>query len=984
MKLVFRLSNAIFGSLKPHATAYDPDSTFILAWETWVFFVMTAQWTIVMFQACFLWEGEHSLMVLMEFFFVVDMYIRSRLGFYEFGNKMMNLKRVQSAYFKSGTFALDVAALLPLYIVNWILPASERWDLLNLNKLLRLFKVPRQLHALETRYLKRTMELRLFKLLYYTFMLSHVFGCLWFNFASKVAVPNFSKDLLPESKKTAFGESRWVPRAELEHAPYTLQYTASLYWSLGLMSASSEAEFPTTIPHSFFSVITMTTGFFLFAYVLGNFTDIIELTTSEAREFNSKMGAVRQLLNHFQLPETLQERLKTFYLFKRFHTITQEHILEQCLPPSLLTDIRLVHLKRMIEKVEFLSGMEGSVTRMLVSQFTQILVSRGEFVCKLGEQSSDMYFVFTGVLDVLLPLGTTNAVTNRKVLTEMQQGSTSIKGSAPAKLWRLGIRRGSSGPAIQRNSTVEQLKKVNEISAGSYFGENGLFTNGKRNAYIQAQTSCILYKLSRESLELVFDRYPEWKQKVMRIVNIHREQTRLVQLSREEQHRGTDASTGLMLSRADIMNQRAECMKEELDHGRLHRENTGHLQTVAMVGHAAARYFHRLVLTPLRFLVEGAEVQSAFHQGWLRFMVVCILYVSILTPYQLVMDSLDRATPVATALKAFGVLCELAFIMDVWFSWHVKESTASMELYEQNLRATYKKERLVWDVVAAIPFYRFLSDFSVTPWVRLLRCVKVVNVVSYLDELNRRSVIYEITRFWYISVLYLLVIYWVGCAYLAVSMEMGFGDDWGGWLPSKELEILNPEDASPETFVLRFLRGIFFATNTFVKKARNIAPRAAPLYAFHTASAFTGFITMSFVLGELASLFISYIGLEVDFHKNHIAIEMYLARLHVSDRLKARAHAFMTSLWSSHAGVNYDEILGEMPRPIRSAYPRKQSPHSERVCPQSAPPAPWKAPTRAAPRERQARPSPPGRRTSPLPRADCAPAPAPATRWTSR
>jgi hypothetical protein len=225
---------------------------------------------------------------------------------------------------------------LPLYIVNWILPASERWDLLNLNKLLRLFKVPRQLHALETRYLKRTMELRLFKLLYYTFMLSHVFGCLWFNFASKVAVPNFSKDLLPESKKTAFGESRWVPRAELEHAPYTLQYTASLYWSLGLMSASSEAEFPTTIPHSFFSVITMTTGFFLFAYVLGNFTDIIELTTSEAREFNSKMGAVRQLLNHFQLPETLQERLKTFYLFKRFHTITQEHILEQCLPPSLL------------------------------------------------------------------------------------------------------------------------------------------------------------------------------------------------------------------------------------------------------------------------------------------------------------------------------------------------------------------------------------------------------------------------------------------------------------------------------------------------------------------------------------------------------------------------------------------------------------------------------------------------------------------------
>ncbi|KAF1779707.1 hypothetical protein GQ600_25870 [Phytophthora cactorum] len=71
---------------------------------------------------------------------------------------------------------------------------------------------------------------------------------------------------------------------------------------------------------------------------------------------------------------------------------------------------------------------------------------------------------------------------------------------------------------------------------------------------------------------------------------------------------------------------------------------------------------------------------------------------------------------------------------------------------------------------------------------------------------------------------------------------------------------------------------------------------------------------MSFVIGELASLFISYIGLEVDFRKNHIAVELYLARLRVSDRLKTRTYAFMTSLWSSHAGVNYDELLEEMPR----------------------------------------------------------------------
>ncbi|OWZ15956.1 LOW QUALITY PROTEIN: Voltage-gated Ion Channel [Phytophthora megakarya] len=920
---VVMIKDAIFGTLKPR-TVYDPDSMFILTWETWVLFVMTAQWILVMFQACFPLEGGHRnadiLMLFMEICFIVDIYIRSHLGFYEYGNKMMNFQRIKRAYLHSGTFVLDIVALLPLYIVNWSVPIHERWDLLNINKLLRLFKVPTQLHALETRYLKRTTELRMFKLLYYTFMLSHVLACIWFNFASKVAVPNFTSSLMPTTKKTAFGENHWLPSEHLEHGPSILQYMASLYWSFGLMSASSEPEFPKTTAQCIFSVITMTSGFFLFAYVVGNFTDIIELTSSETREFNAKMGAVRQMLNHFQLPDALQERLKTFYLFKRFHTITQEHILVHCLPPSLLTDIRLVHLKRMIEKVEFLSGMEGSVTRMLVSQFTQVLVSRGEFICRLGEQSSDMYFVFTGVLDVLLPFGAVNVSTRENSTGNKVTSRPSVaKMDAPAKLWRLGIRKGSSGPAIQKGNVVEQLRKVNEISAGSYFGENGLFTNGRRNAYIQAQTSCILYKLSRGSLELVFDRYPEWKQKVMRIVNIHREQTRLLQLSREEQQRGTDAATGLMLSRADIMNQRAERIKDELQHVRLQHGENGHTVVVTKAGRTLLKWFNRFVLTPLHCLIEGTEVQSEFHLEWLRFMVICILYVSMLTPYELAMDDLDRSTPMAIVVKAFGLLCELVFILDVWFSWHVRESPASMELYEQDLRTTYKKERMLWDTIAAIPFYRFLSDFHCRPWLRLLRCLKIFNVVSYLDELNRRSVTYEITRFWYICLLYLLLIYWAACAYLAVATEVGFGTEWDAWLPSQELVISNPKDPSPSQLALRFLRGLFFATTTFVKKARNLAPETATLYAFHITISFVGLITMSFVLGELASVFISYIGLEVDFRKNHIAIEIYLARLRVSDRLKTRAHAFMTSLWSSHAGVNYEEILGEMPRPIRTA-----------------------------------------------------------------
>ncbi|KAL3656660.1 hypothetical protein V7S43_018439 [Phytophthora oleae] len=898
----------IAGAREFFETVHDPDSRFILAWETWVFVVMTIQWALVMFQACYPMEGGHrdadALMVFLELSFILDIQIRLRLGFYEFGNKIMDPARIKRKYLRSGTFVLDLVALLPLFVVNWVV---ERWDLLNMNKLLRLFKVPRQIHALETRYLKHATELRLFKLLYYTFMLSHFLGCVWFNFSSRVAIPSFFGE---EWKKTAFGENHWLPSEHLEHGPHILQYMASLYWSFGLMSASSEPEFPKTTAQCLFSAITMTTGFFLFAYVIGNFTDIIELKSAETKEFNAKMRSIRKLLEHFQMPESLQQRVKTFLLFKRYHSITQEGLLVHCLPPSLLTDIRLVHLKPMIEKVEFLRGMEGSITRMLVSHFTQVLISRGEFVCKYGESGSDMFFVFAGVLDILVP----SRIANRHCSTFKSVVRNLIP--KPGTLNRISPANDHEQPS----KAQDQLAKVNEISAGRYFGENGLFTHGKRNAYVQAQTSCILYRLSRDSMELVFARYPKWKQKVLRIANIRREQERLMQLSRNEQQRGMATITGLMLSRADIMNERAERLKEELNLVRLKRSNSERFTILSL---SLARTANRLVLQPFRSvsdgLIHGVPVQTTFHLIWLRFMVFCSMYVAIMMPYQLAVDEMNRITAIATTANAVGLLCEVAFILDVWFSWHVQESPTALELYEQNLRSVYKKQRMLFDVIAAIPFYGLLLVFRCRPWMKLLRCVKIVNVMGYLDEINRRNVANELTRFCHVWMLYLLVIHWAACGYLAVATEVGFGEEWESWLPSQELKISDPLNPSTSQLSRCFLRGLFFATTAFVKKARNMAPETAPLYAFQITMSFIGLITMSFVIGELATLFISYINLEVDFRKNHIAVELYLARLRVSDRLKARTYAFMTSLWSSHAGVNYDELLEEMPRPIRAA-----------------------------------------------------------------
>lgn len=918
-----RIKSLVFGTeatAKATPTAFDPDSAFVLAWETWLFIIMTVQWVSVIFQASFRTVKSTHVMAdvitgLLELFFILDIFIRTRLGYYEYGNKVMEPKRIRRTYFRSATFALDLAAVLPFYIVNWFIDPNERMDLLNINKLLRLFKVPRQFLALENRYLKLTIEFRLFKLVYYTFLLTHIFGCIWFDFGSNSSDPHADP---------VFGSSKWLPPASLEFATTSHQYFASIFWSFGLMSASSPGELPKTTPQCMFSVLTMTSGFFLFAYVIGNFADIIELVDAENREFNAKLGSVRQLLAHFELPAPLQKRLKTFYLFKRFHSITREHILQRCLPPSLLTDIRLVHLKPMIEKVEFLSGMETSVTRMLVSQFCQLLVTRDEFVCKFGDDASDMFFVFVGVLDVLVPAEAVPGIPSN--------GSSSRTRSHSGRKKSLLPPVAPSSQQKQQSSAEQQhadLKKLNEISTGGYFGENGLFTRSRRNAYIQARTSCILYKLSRDSLELVFDRYPEWKERVMRITAIREEQVRLARLADAERARPRGESRGSMLSRIDIINQRAEHIMEEIHHQEQHmssfvsttsalRDQVANSPAVLRTKEWTARAWQCARRNAL-YLVNGAEAQSPFHLFWLWLMSGCTVYMAVIVPYRITMDALVRSTPVAAVAKALEVLCEVLFLVDIWFSWHVKRSDAAMELYEQSHRVQYQKERLLWDAVAAAPLDRLLSEFTSSAWLRLLRCVKTVNVVRYLDELNRRSVAYELHYASRVILLYFLAIFWAACAYLAIAMHEGFADEWDGWLPSTTLEIHDEADLTTTQLVVRFLRALFYATTAFVKKGRTFIPETTPLLAFSIAVSFTGLMVMSFVLGELVNLFLSSIGLEVNFRKNHIAVDLYLSRLRVSEQLKARAQAFMISLWSSHAGVDYEEILAEMPLAIRSS-----------------------------------------------------------------
>ncbi|KAE9206199.1 hypothetical protein PF002_g20089 [Phytophthora fragariae] len=773
-----------------------------------------------------------------------------------------------------------------------------------------------QFRTLETKYVKLTTELRLLKLVYYSFLASHMFGCIWFDFAAHRSgvhiVMSGGNDWLPN-----FGSSLWVPYQSLESAARGLQYLASIFWSYGLMSNSSQGELPKTVGECIFSVVVMTTGFFLFAYVVGHISDVIELQDSENRHFVAKLSSLRQLLRHFDLPPRVEEKFKEYFFFKRFHSITQEHVLERVLPPSLVVDMRMFQLQPMIVKVAFLVGMEDSVTRMLVSLFTQVLFVKDEFICHFGEEGSEMFFIYTGVLDIYIPL-------------LPHAGATSAGGAVVFPTAPSGARVSLSG-----------LRKVNEITAGSYFGEAALFTNTPRNAFVKANTSCILYKLSRHSLELVFVRYPEWQQKVLRIVKIQQQQQRLQRLAYEAQAPDGGPSNrrrGLRrtASRMDLVNARAENIEQLLLSHRKGPNSTDdaprRLRTWIIQQWRklqAATLVVRWVVPALRSLqaiakqlAHGAEIQSPFYLQWMRLVSICTVYVAVLVPYRLTYDSLDRWNVIPVCLRIGEALCEVVFWLDIWFQFHMRANQAAMELYEQDQLVGYKRERLALDLAATFPLDHFATSFSSGPsrlslckWLRLNRCLKVANVVYYRNEITRRSVSYEVNRAQTLWLLYLLAMFWTSCAYFAVSIYDGFGTEWQNWLPSS---VLDSDDPSPELLMLRLFRGLAFAVTAFVKKSRTFVPASQLNFAFTIVISFIGQLIMALMIAEMANVFLLYIDNEVQFRKNHLIVERSLTRWKVSTALKQRADNFLTSWWSSHAGVDYQLIFEDLPASVRT------------------------------------------------------------------
>ncbi|KAG9412706.1 hypothetical protein AC1031_015607 [Aphanomyces cochlioides] len=851
---------------KKDSKTIDPDSNFIVIWETILFICMVLQLIYLPFFMAFGLSGLSTSMydtftVVIEAGFLVDIFIKVRTGFYAFGNKITDMKQIQHRYLRSFRFAIDILATLPIGLVNaYTQNRSEFW---NLNKLLRMLKLSSQIDQLERHFYYVSIQIRLFKLIFYTYLLAHFIGCTWYSFANNASAASHDNN-----EDHGHGSS-WLPDSNMAPTNHNVstayKYTRSLYWGLGLLLGYNKGGRPETPLESVFTMLVQTTGVFLLAYIVGNLLDIARVVEGSQRLFYRNLNYVRKLTQYFKFTDDIRSKIEHFYFYNLSHSIHEEHVLTECLPPSLVADIRLLLLTPILNKVPFFheSVASANVLRSLVRQFTQVLVTRHEVVCRQFEFGVEMYIVFAGSLGVYI--------------------APKVENDSSTQLFDQSASKGV---------------KVAELQAGSIFGERSLFWNEPRSATIEAKTFCTLYKLSRTHLDSVFAHHPEWKAKVIQIAQARQREQTAKAGEETKKYESVASEAGRQSLRDEISGARSSGTS------RLDIEPIKTPDIKTWIGNAKKVLF-------------ATPVQSPFYCAYLRILCWSMFFVALRIPYILTFGY-NSGTTHSALFTFFDIFTVLVFAFDVWFKLHLVESTSSRELYEHRLQ--YNAFQISVDVVTFLPFDFIFQLFgwhsSLWKFNRLLKLRQMPHIWS---ELHRYSMYYELNQLKLLTTCYLLICYWTACGTYGLTLATGFSTDWTSSLPIEYFDSsIHASDFSLSFGLHQFLRCFYYSLNIYTGTGAVYEPTAELHFAFHLIVSVFGVFIMGYVIGEGSTLCIYLIQNEVDFQIHQMSVMEFIARKHIDVALHGRLQNYLSHWWSFQQGVTYQVILEQMPPRIRA------------------------------------------------------------------
>jgi hypothetical protein len=174
------------------------------------------------------------------------------------------------------------------------------------------------------------------------------------------------------------------------------QYLAAFYFSLVTLSTVGFGDItPSTPIEKEFVVMAILVGAFMYAYIIGEFSDLIQNLKREKSKFDAKMRSVNDLLAYIDAPLETRSRVQDFYEFK-FDNREGVDILDE-LPTGLQTTMVKHRWGKLVATVPFFSGLKDGVVTELCKRMQNFTVVPGDLIMEAGEEHDELLMLYKGI-----------------------------------------------------------------------------------------------------------------------------------------------------------------------------------------------------------------------------------------------------------------------------------------------------------------------------------------------------------------------------------------------------------------------------------------------------------------------------------------------------------------------------------------------------------------------------------------------------------
>ena len=450
---------------------HDPRDTFRSSWDVIFICLLIYNLVEVPLRICYEIEPEpwgvwDIFNLLVDIFFLCDVALNFRTGFYEQGIYISDPKTIAKRYLR-GWFILDFLSSIPLSHVMRLFSssnnasASSRLPRLirfarysKVFRIVRVYKLGQMLGRWDDESGTAAFLFRAFKFTVVVYLISHLSACIWMGIV-----------LIERHDDGQFDPDSWPSRigyTHLSRANWDQLYLTAIYWSLSTIATVGFGDIhPLTELEIAFTVLLMFVGAIAFGYIVGHVSSLVAHEDETSRQIRQKSRQVKEYLIHTKLPPELRKAVLSHfeYQWSQMQFFNESHILKQ-LPPFLRTDV-VFHLHNdVINSVPFLRQLGVECVGQLLPRMRPLTVPPDVYVFRQGQLGTDMYVVTEGLFDVV------------------------------------------SG---------DDDESIAELGKGAYFGEFALLSKlpTRRTAGVRSRTMGKLLQLTKEDYEAVLTNFPE-------------------------------------------------------------------------------------------------------------------------------------------------------------------------------------------------------------------------------------------------------------------------------------------------------------------------------------------------------------------------------------------------------------------------------------------------------------------------------------------